>query len=152
MDFVRGYKRTMNYVKLIILFNFVFSQSNSDFNPALLNDPEPLWPKIVNPLNSYDASKIMNQEIDTTAAEIEGFRVQVFATQDRNKADDLKENLSLSYTETSYVIFEAPNYKVRMGDYLDRKNAEKLRKRLIANGFPSSWIVRTRILPKISNE
>jgi hypothetical protein len=39
-----------------------------------------------------------------------------------------------------------------MGDYLDRKNAEKLRKRLIANGFPSSWIVRTRILPKISNE
>ena len=152
MDFVRGYKRTMNYVKLIILFNFVFSQSNSDFNPALLNDPEPLWPKIVSPLNSYDASKIMNQEIDTTTTEIEGFRVQVFATQDRNKADDLKENLSLSYTETSYVIFEAPNYKVRMGDYLDRKNAEKLRKRLIANGFPSSWIVRTRILPKISNE
>ena len=90
MDFVRGYQRTMNYVRLIILFNFVFSQSNSDFNPALLNDPEPLWPKIVNPLNSYDASKIMNQEIDTTAAEIEGFRVQVFATQDRNKADDLK--------------------------------------------------------------
>ena len=94
----------------------------------------------------------MNQEIDTTTTEIEGFRVQVFATQDRNKADDLKENLSLSYAETSYVIFEAPNYKVRMGDYLDRKNAEKLRKRLIANGFPSSWIVRTRILPKISNE
>ena len=152
MDFVRGYQRAMNYVRLIILFNFVFSQTSSDFNPALLNDPGPLWPKIVNPLNSYDASKIMNQEIDTTAAEIEGFRVQVFATQDRNKADDLKENLSLSYAETSYVIFEAPNYKVRMGDYLDRKNAEKLRKRLIANGFPSSWIVRTRILPKISNE
>ncbi len=142
----------MNYVKLIILFNFVFSQTNSDFNPALLNDPEPLWPKIVSPLNSYDASKTISQEIDTTTTEIEGFRVQVFATQDRNKADDLKENLSLSYTETSYVIFEAPNYKVRMGDYLDRKNAEKLRKRLIANGFPSSWIVRTRILPKISNE
>ena len=45
MDFVRGYQRTMNYVRLIILFNFVFSQSNSDFNPALLNDPEPLMAK-----------------------------------------------------------------------------------------------------------
>ena len=83
------------------------------------------------------------------AAEIEGFRVQVFATLNRKKVDELQETLLLNYEEKSYIIFEAPNYKLRMGDFLDRKNAENLRKRLAANGYPSSWIVRTRIQPEM---
>ena len=141
----------MKLLVFILLPSIIFSQNNTSFNPDILIDPEPRWPEIMNPLSNNNYIKSIDKSLDSNITEIEGFRVQVFATQDRNKADDLKENLSLSYAETSYVIFEAPNYKVRMGDYLDRKNAEKLRKRLIANGFPSSWIVRTRILPKMKN-
>tara|TARA_B100000424_G_scaffold270499_1_gene269994 strand:- start:2513 stop:2968 length:456 start_codon:yes stop_codon:yes gene_type:complete len=149
MGFVRKSQGFMKNLTFIFLFNIVLSQNKNNFNPSLLNDPEPLWPEIVNPLTSYETINELNVISDTLAAEIEGFRVQVFATLNRKKVDELQETLLLKYEEKSYIIFEAPNYKLRMGDFLDRKNAENLRKRLAANGYPSSWIVRTRIQPEM---
>ena len=55
----------------------------------------------------------------------------------------------LKFDEKVYIIFEAPNYKLRVGDFLDRENAERLRMRLVSSDFPSSWIVRTRIQPEL---
>ena len=54
-------------------------------------------------------------------------------------------NLSFLYNEKIYIIFEAPNYKVRIGNYIDREDAEEVRNFLTNKGFPSAWIVRTKI-------
>ena len=71
--------------------------------------------------------------------------MQVFATQDRKKAEGIKEELSFKFDESIYIIFEAPNYKVRIGNFLDRDDAEKLRIELVKESLSSSWIVRTKI-------
>jgi len=134
----------------ILLFSLIYSQNKKiDFNPQLLNDPEPQWPKIMNPLSSFNSKTISNTTSDSLLVEIEGFRVQVFATQDRNKAESIKKDLEIVIGEEVYIIFEAPNYKVRIGNFLDRESAEKLRKELVKQNFPSSWIVRTRIQPVV---
>ena len=86
---------------------------------------------------------------DSTQIIVEGFRVQVLATSTRGNADRLRDELTNEYGEDIYIVFEAPNYKVRIGNFIDRRQAEKLRIELINKGYPSSWIIRTRIEPNI---
>ena len=139
----------MRYLLVLLQLGILFSQNNTSFNPDLLVDPEPRWPEISNPLSDNDVETSASKSLDSNITEIEGFRVQIFATQDRNKADQLQEELALKFDEKIYIIFEAPNYKLRIGDFLDRDDAEILRMRLVSSDFPSSWIVRTRIQPDL---
>ena len=140
----------MKYFLFSLLFSILFSQSNTSFNPELLIDPEPRWPEILNPLNENDPKLNIDRSLDSNITEIEGFRVQVFATQDRNRADQLQEELMIKFNEKIYIIFEAPNYKLRVGDFLDRDDAELMRMKLVSSDFPSSWIVRTKIQPDLN--
>jgi hypothetical protein len=48
-------------------------------------------------------------------------------------------------SDSVYVDFEAPNYKVRVGDFIDRNSAESLQQDLVQMGYNSAWILRTRI-------
>jgi len=139
----------MRYLLILLQVGVLFSQNNASFNPDLLVDPEPRWPEILNPLSDNEVRTSASRSLDSNITEIEGFRVQIFATQDRNKADQLQEELALKFDEKIYVIFEAPNYKLRIGNFLDRDDAEILRMRLVSSDFPSSWIVRTRIQPEL---
>ena len=139
----------MRVFALLLQLGILISQSNTSFDPSLLIDPEPRWPEILNPLTDSDTKANAVKSLDSNITEIEGFRVQVFATQDRNMADQLQRELVLKFDEKVYIVFEAPNYKLRVGDFLDRENAERLRKRLVSSDFPSSWIVRTRIQPEL---
>ena len=54
-----------------------------------------------------------------------------------------------SLNQKIYIIFEAPNYKVRIGNFIDRKKAENYRQEMIKEGHSSAWIIRTRIEPII---
>ena len=139
----------MKIIILFVLFNLIYSQNKKiDFNPDLLNDPEPNWPQIVNPLSgSFESESAISSKNDSVQADIEGFRVQVFATQDRRKAEGIKEELSFKLDESIYIIFEAPNYKVRIGNFIDRRKAENFRIELAKNGYSSAWIIRTKIDP-----
>ena len=141
----------MKIIILFVLFNLIYSQNKKiDFNPDLLNDPEPNWPQIVNPLSdSFESESAISSKNESIQADIEGFRVQVFATQDRRKAEGIKEELLFKLDENIYIIFEAPNYKVRIGNFLDRDDAEKLRIALVKESLSSSWIVRTKIQPEV---
>ena len=139
----------MKLLVFIFLPSIIFSQNNTSFNPDILIDPEPRWPEIMNPLSNNNYIKSIDKSLDSNITEIEGFRVQVFATQDRRKADILQKELALKFKENIYIIFEAPNYKLRIGDFLDRDKAEILRRELASSNYPSSWILRTKIQPVI---
>ena len=141
----------MKIIILFVQFNLIYSQNKKiDFNPDLLNDPEPNWPQIVNPLSgSFESESIISSKNDSIQPDIEGFRVQVFATQDRRKAEGIKEELLFKFDDNIYIIFEAPNYKVRIGNFLDRDDAEKLRMELVKESLSSSWIVRTKIQAEV---
>ena len=139
----------MKYLLVFLFSSILFSQGNTSFKPELLIDPEPRWPEILNPLKDNDPMIDIDRSLDTNITEIEGFRVQVFATQDRNRADELQDELKIKFNEKIYIIFEAPNYKLRVGDFFDRDDAELMRMKLVSSNFPSAWIVRTKIQPDI---
>ncbi|RTZ96649.1 MAG: hypothetical protein DSY36_00660 [Candidatus Neomarinimicrobiota bacterium] len=48
-------------------------------------------------------------------------------------------------SDSVYVDFETPNYKVRIGDFIERESAESLQQDLVQMGYNSAWILRSRI-------
>ena len=141
----------MNYICLLMVLSLGFSQDQKkvNFDPDKLKDPEPRWPKVVSPFSLDTKELKLVGNSDSSQIIIEGFRVQVLATSSQENADRLRYELSIEYGKDIYIVFDAPNYKVRIGNFIDRRLAEKLRLELINKGYPSSWIIRTRIEPNI---
>ncbi|MCB0395470.1 MAG: SPOR domain-containing protein [Flavobacteriales bacterium] len=79
---------------------------------------------------------------------VAGYRVQIYfgsGTEAKNKANQVKSEVLVKYPELSvYVQWDAPNYKVRVGDCRNRFAAEKLKKDLIET-FPACFIVKDDI-------
>ncbi|GIS72017.1 MAG: hypothetical protein CM1200mP10_15940 [Candidatus Neomarinimicrobiota bacterium] len=50
---------------------------------------------------------------------LEGYRVQVLATRYIERADSLAIIMKNTINDSVYVDFEAPNYKVRVGDFIE---------------------------------
>ena len=44
-----------------------------------------------------------------------------------------------------YIIFELPNYKLRVGNFLNRKEAESFQKKIVRLGYRTAWVVPTMI-------
>lgn len=86
----------------------------------------------------------------TKNKKVSGYRIQIFASSN-NRWEAVKarsEFLKKYPEEKSYLIYQAPNYKVRIGDYIERLEAyESLE--LIKIDFPSAFIVVDEIDPKI---
>ncbi|MCU0337162.1 MAG: SPOR domain-containing protein [Sediminibacterium sp.] len=68
----------------------------------------------------------------TSSGSVKGFRVQVINTNKRDDATRVKSELLSRFPEhKSYIMFQAPYFKVRIGNFLKREEAEKLRKQLL---------------------
>ena len=140
----------MKRISSIIIFFLIplslFSQEWK-FDVDSLRDDGPIVPMVLNPLidgilpevdysdyaNGIDSSKVIN-----------GFRVQVLSTQNGDIAEEMRMELISQMNLNVRVIFDAPNYKVRVGAFTDRNDAEQLRKQLYALGHRRAWIVRAR--------
>ena len=73
-----------------------------------------------------------------------GFRIQVFASGDRAAAEKIRERIVAETAMSAYLEYEEGLYKVRAGDFAERKDAAQARLKL-AGAYPGSWIVRTTI-------
>jgi len=142
------FKQRQFLVFIFLLFSILSGQSTGQvegFDPNSLNDPGPNWPIIINSGINLNDVNTVEQDEESEIQIINGFRVQILATRFANKADSLKSVLIDKIDGQIYVIFEAPNYKVRVGDCIDRKQAELLQEEMRNMGFSAAWIIRERI-------
>ncbi len=118
------------------------------FDPNEHRDVQPKWPVIIN--NVLEGENLIDSILaaDTVHWVTDGFRVQVLASKSMTKADSLSTILNSTLTDSVYVVYETPNYKVRVGDYVARVEADKMRGLLHKMGYRSAWVVRTRITPQ----
>lgn len=79
---------------------------------------------------------------------ISGYRVQIYfdsGNQSKKKANDVKTQfLAKNPDIPCYLVYQAPNFKVRVGDFRSRYEAYKFY-REIKNDFPSAYIVKDEI-------
>ena len=67
----------------------------------------------------------------TSSGQYKGFRIQVISTTNRDEAFKMKADLLGKLPEQkTYVIFQSPSFKVRVGNFLKREDAEKCKMQL----------------------
>jgi len=75
-----------------------------------------------------------------------GFRLQLLSSNNRNQAFKLKYELMTKYPEhKAYVVYQAPYFKVRIGNFLKREDAEKARKLLLKSYSSGVYLVEDAI-------
>ncbi len=82
----------------------------------------------------------------TYGALADGFRIQVLAVSYRDNADRVADEVRDRLAGYSvYVEYISDLYKVRVGDCIDRSEAETLRSKLVNLGYDGAWIVKSEV-------
>lgn len=81
-----------------------------------------------------------------------GFRIQVISSPDRNKVFAAKTRIYQQFPELKpYLLYLAPNYKLRVGNFKTQEEAEDYERQLSAL-FPTGlYIIRDTIEVKLSD-
>ena len=75
----------------------------------------------------------------------EGYRIQVFVGTERSEAMALKDKLFQQYPDLSvYLTYSMPTFRIRMGDFTDRLEAQKHYVKL-KKQYPSALLVEEQV-------
>jgi len=83
---------------------------------------------------------------------IDGYRIQIFfdsGANSKTRAQSIYESFRAKYPETgAYLTFKSPNYKVRVGDFRTRLDAQRFLNDLLPD-YPNAFIITDQInLPR----
>jgi hypothetical protein len=79
---------------------------------------------------------------------IDGYRVQIFF-ESGNKSSDAAREIMEEFEEKypdyrAYLTWKAPNFRVRVGDFRSRMEAEGFLQRLLKD-YPNAWVIKDKI-------
>ena len=133
----------MRYFLILFFISNAFCQS--DFlKPSDFNDNPPKFPTVNLPLfSSQDEIEDISSTDEINL--IKGYRVQIVISQNEQELQDIKTEIEKSINEQIYIIFELPNYKLRVGNFVNRKEAESFQKKIVRLGYRTAWVVPTMI-------
>ena len=93
---------------------------------------------------------ILDAGTDSVSVEetiVQGFRIQIFASAKIDEANLARQTAAEALSSDSlYVVYDPPVYKVRVGDYLSRFDANRALVAVIQRGYPDAWIVNDQII------
>jgi hypothetical protein len=119
-----------------------------------ISSTKPGWGKVtLNQEPRIEALVGKHIAINQKAKGFPGYRVQVYfgsGTDAKSVANKIRTELNNQFPDmSSYLIYEAPYFKVRVGDYRNRNEAYKAFKILQGN-YPGAFIVDDLIgLPRL---
>ena len=75
----------------------------------------------------------------------DGYRLQIYNAMTVTNANKTLKKYKKKLPDSLYIVFEAPFYKIRYGNYTSKKIAEDEKENLQEQGFKNIWIVKSRI-------
>ena len=121
---------------------------DESFDPLTLDDDDIIIAGDENSQIIDNSGNIPDIDKPMVVKEITGFRVQILATKNIETASLFEQEASERFNNLdhkTYLIFEAPLYKIRVGDCKERAQAENLRDQAMQYGYRESFIVKTKI-------
>jgi hypothetical protein len=83
---------------------------------------------------------------------VPGFRIQVINSPDRNKVFSAKARIYQEFPDLKpYLIYQAPNYKLRVGNFKTQEDAEDFEKQLSRIFTSGLFIIRDTIEVSLSD-
>lgn len=114
-----------------------------DMNTVL--DPVPNTPKVLDKIFGTSQLSVLDSLKNVRITTQDGFRLQVFETSSVEEAKRSLRKFEKALDDAVYMIFEAPLYKLRTGNFVTKKEAENEKLKLNREGYKDVWIVRSRI-------
>ena len=117
-----------------------------DFDPMqLVEPPMPIRPKSE---EKHEQAAIDNPAENAgrkIPKEVIGYRIQIFQTENAEEARNFQKDALLHLDIDVYLTYDNPYYKVRVGNFETRFEAEEFLATLENKGYKGAWIVRTLI-------
>ena len=113
--------------------NLTFGQEVTTYNPdsTIIITKDARFDELV---NKQKEQNLINQSMH-------GYRIQIYFGGIRQKASEIKLDFNSRYPDIqAYISYQQPNFKVRIGDYHNRYEAQKFLKE-IEGLYPTSFIV-----------
>lgn len=77
--------------------------------------------------------------------EIEGFRIQIFAGTDSISALSVQNRVDMAVNDPVYLIHEGGLFKIQVGDYPYRMDADNMKMTLNNKGYDGAWVAKRMI-------
>ncbi len=128
----------INCFACLLLFSFSFTSlsnaqeiTTSDPDSALIITRDARLDELI---NKQKEENILNQTM-------QGYRIQIYFGGVRQKASEVRLDFTNRFPDVpAYLSYQQPNFKVRVGDYRNRFEAQKFLKS-IEGLFPTCFIV-----------
>ena len=120
------------------------------FDMSKARDPIPYTPKVLDKVFGTSQLKILDSLKNIQVSTREGFRLQIFESSSADEANRVLKKFNKSFSDSLYMIFEAPLYKIRYGNYITKQQAEDVKKDLRNKGYKNIWVVKSRIHQSMS--
>lgn len=72
-------------------------------------------------------------------------RVEAFTNEDKTIAENKVRELKVLLNDNLYLIFEAPKWKVLVGDFTSKYSADKLKRELQSFGYTDARVVSLKV-------
>ena len=100
-------------------------------------------------LKSQDSliHQLVNRHIAINQAKrsMPGYRIQIYFGQNRTKANEVKTDFLQLFPKTgAYLVYQQPNFKIRVGDFSTRLEALKFLKE-IQSLYAAAFIVKDEV-------
>jgi|WetSurMetagenome_2_1015567.scaffolds.fasta_scaffold00462_13 hypothetical protein len=80
-----------------------------------------------------------------TAEVPNGFRVQCFASSQIERVRAEQKALESKVRYPVYIVFATPYYKLQVGDFVKRVDADDAAAKIKELGYADAWVVRTKV-------
>jgi len=131
----------------LLLFTGCLSAQDSLFwfDMNSVRDPVPKTPKILDKIFGTSQFGLLDSLKNIRITTQEGYRLQIFESSSVEETNRTLRKFERSLKDSVYMVFEAPLYKLRLGNFVTKKEAEKQKTNLNKKGYKNIWIVRSRI-------
>lgn len=120
--------------------------SEREFDPSEYNDPFAIQQE-EDDAPAERPEFVPERDEPDTPQFMQGFRIQLYSTSDMEAAQEVLEVADSIFTDHwIYVVYEVPFYKVRLGDFETRPQANRTLSEVVGEGFRDAWIVPDRVV------
>ena len=133
------------------LLIFAYSQNIDSIRSIKINsvtDNIPDFPLVVNKIFTGNHILLIDSLSKLQIKGNEIFRIQIFESTESSIAKAEAKRFQNILGDTVYINFETPLYKLRIGNFLNRKQAEDAISAIENLGVKGSWVIRAMLNSK----
>ena len=138
--------RTTSIFAIMILNSLLNAQDSLYwFDMSKVRDPIPNTPKVLDKVFGTSQLNILDSIKNERVSTSDGFRLQIFESSAADEANRVIKKYDRALSDSLYMVFEAPLYKIRYGNFTTKSEAETVKNKLKNKGYKNIWIVKSRI-------